>query len=63
MVQYHVLIGPVAQLASASVWHTEGQGFESPQVHFRFQHKLLFVLDLFVGQRHGGDFVGFLEPD
>ena len=25
--------GPVAQLVSASAWHAEGQGFESPQVH------------------------------
>ena len=25
--------GAVAQLARASVWHTEGRGFESPQLH------------------------------
>ena len=35
--------GPVAQLASASVWHTEGQGFESPQVH-------ILIIESFLGK-------------
>ena len=35
-VYYALKKGPMAQLASASVWHTEGQGFESPWVHFPF---------------------------
>ena len=29
----------MAQLVSASVWHTEGQGFESPWVHNLFKKK------------------------
>ncbi len=36
----------MAQLASASVWHTEGQGFESPQVHFCFRFFKLLKLKL-----------------
>ena len=34
--------GPIAQLARASVWHTEGREFESRWVH-RLQFLVVFV--------------------